>query len=292
MPLEGKVALITGAGSGIGRGTAERLAREGANICIADIDMEGAEHTASTVREFGRDAYVVKTNVASKEQIQDAADRCVKELGRLDVAVANAGIARGGSVLELSLKDWQDQVDINLTGVFLTVQAAAQRMVAAGNGGRIICMASLAAETTGAGSWAYSATKAGVRMMVRGWAQELGVHGITVNAIGPGVIDTPLAHGLAGDEGGPIRSALEQRTPVGRSGRPADIAGLIAFLSGPDAEFMTGSYLIMDGGLRDAARGWTAQAGDPADPIVAERMRHAQASMQRRERLQPLIDER
>ena len=292
MTLEGKVALITGAGSGIGRGTAERLAREGANICIADIDMEGAEHTASTVREFGRDAYVVKTNVASKEQIQDAADRCLKELGRLDVAVANAGIARGGSVLDLSLKDWQDQVDINLTGVFLTVQAAAQRMVAAGNGGRIICMASLAAETTGAGSWAYSATKAGVRMMVRGWAQELGAYGITVNAIGPGVIDTPLAHGLAGDEGGPIRTALEQRTPVGRSGRPADIAGLIAFLSGPDAEFMTGSYLIMDGGLRDAARGWTAQAGDPADPIVAERMRHAQASMQRREKLQPLIDER
>ena len=292
MTLEGKVALITGAGSGIGRGTAERLAREGADICIADIDMEGAEHTASTVREFGRDALVVKTNVASKEQIQDAADRCLKELGRLDVAVANAGIARGGSVLDLSLKDWQDQVDINLTGVFLTVQAAAQRMVAAGNGGRIICMASLAAETTGAGSWAYSATKAGVRMMVRGWAQELGVHGITVNAIGPGVIDTPLAHGLAGDEGGPIRTALEQRTPVGRSGRPADIAGLIAFLSGPDAEFMTGSYLIMDGGLRDAARGWTAQAGDPADPIVAERMRHVQASMQRREKLQPLIDER
>lgn len=292
MTLEGKVALITGAGSGIGRGTAERLAREGADICIADIDLEGAEHTASTVREFGRDALVVKTNVASKEQIQDAADRCLKELGRLDVAVANAGIARGGSVLDLSLKDWQDQVDINLTGVFLTVQAAAQRMVAAGNGGRIICMASLAAETTGAGSWAYSATKAGVRMMVRGWAQELGVHGITVNAIGPGVIDTPLAHGLAGDEGGPIRTALEQRTPVGRSGRPADIAGLIAFLSGPDAEFMTGSYLIMDGGLRDAARGWTAQAGDPADPIVAERMRHVQASMQRREKLQPLIDER
>ena len=219
MALEGKVAFITGAGSGIGRGTAERLAREGADICIADIDMEGAEHTASMVREFGRDALVVKTNVASKEQIQDAADRCVKELGRLDVAVANAGIARG-------------------------------------------------------------------------WAQELGAHGITVNAIGPGVIDTPLAHGLAGDEGGPIRTALEQRTPLGRSGRPSDIAGLIAFLSGPDAEFMTGSYLIMDGGLRDAARGWTAQAGDPADPIVAERMRHAQASMQRREKLQPLIDER
>lgn len=285
--LTGKVALITGAGSGIGRGTAERLARDGADICIADIDTEGAEHTASTVREFGREALVVKANVASEPQIREAVAQCVSVLGRLDVAVANAGIARGGSVLELPLKDWQDQIDINLTGVFLTVQAAAREMVRLGNGGRIVCISSLAAELTGAGTWGYSATKAGVRIMVRGWAQELGPHGITINAIGPGVIDTPLAHGLAGDEGGPIREALEQRTPVGRVGRPADIAGLIAFLSGPDGAFMTGSYLLMDGGLRDA-RGFNLPNTDAEE----ERQRHGRAAMERRARLQPLIDER
>src|SRR5581483_2077372 len=106
-----------------------------------------------------------------------------------------------------------------------------------GRGGRIVCMSSLAALNAGPMMWGYSATKAGVQIMVRGWAQELGQFGITVNAIGPGVIDTPLAHGLAGDEGGPIRKALEQRTPAGRAGRPADIAGLIAFLAGPDGEF-------------------------------------------------------
>jgi NAD(P)-dependent dehydrogenase (short-subunit alcohol dehydrogenase family) len=100
-------------------------------------------------------------------------------LGRLDIAVANAGIARGGTLLELPLKDWQDQLDINLTGVFLTVQATARKMVELGHGGRIICMSSLAAERTGAQTWAYSTTKAGVRMMVRGWAQELGPYGIT-----------------------------------------------------------------------------------------------------------------
>jgi NAD(P)-dependent dehydrogenase (short-subunit alcohol dehydrogenase family) len=287
--LDGKVALITGAGSGIGRGTAVRLARDGASVCVADIDEAGAEETASSVREFGRDALVVRANVASKAQVQDAADRCVAELGGIDVAVANAGIARGGSVLDLDLKDWQDQLDINLTGVFLTVQAAAQRMVRQGRGGRIICISSLAALMAGAGSWGYSATKAGVQIMVRGWAQELGQHGITVNAIGPGVIDTPLAHGLAGDTGGPIREALERRTPVGRAGRPADIAGLIAFLSGPDAEFMTGSYLLMDGGLRDAR---AATSDDPANPIVQESLRHMQAGLERRSRLQPLIDER
>ena len=287
--LDGKAALITGAGSGIGRGTAVRLARDGANICVIDIDIEGAEETASMVREFGREAVVVRANVASKPQMQDAADRCIAEFGRLDVAVAKAGIGRAGSVLEMDLKDWQDQLDINLTGVFLTVQAAAQRMVRLGTGGRIVCISSLAAEQTSAMMWSYSATKVGVRMMVRGWAQDLGPHGITVNAIGPGVIDTPLAHGLAGDEGGPIRKALEQRTPIGRAGRPEDIAGLISFLTGPDAEFMTGAYLLMDGGLRDA-RGPVDE--DPMNPIVQERMRHMEAAAARRARLQPLIDDR
>ncbi|MDP9237780.1 MAG: SDR family oxidoreductase [Chloroflexota bacterium] len=287
--LDGKVALITGAGSGIGRGTAVRLARDGASICVVDIDDEGAAETASSVREFGRDALVVHANVASKAQVQEAADRCVAELGGMDIAVANAGIARGGSVLDLELKDWQDQLDINLTGVFLTVQAAAQRMVSQGRGGRIICISSLAALMAGAGSWGYSATKAGVQIMVRGWAQELGLHGVTVNAIGPGVIDTPLAHGLAGDTGGPIRHALERRIPVGRAGRPGDIAGLIAFLSGPDAEFMTGSYVLMDGGLRDAR---ATLPDDPANPLVQESLRHMQAGMERRKKLQPLIDDR
>src|SRR5438094_96296 len=117
--LDGKVALITGAGSGIGRGAAVRLARDGACICVVDIDDEGAAETASSVREFGRDALVVRANVASKAQVQEASDRCVAELGGMDIAVANAGIARGGSVLDLELKDWQDQLDINLTGVFL-----------------------------------------------------------------------------------------------------------------------------------------------------------------------------
>ena len=214
---DGKVALITGAGSGIGRGTAVRLARDGADVCVVDIDEAGRRGDGvdgAGVRARRRSSR--KANVASKAQMQDAADRCVTELGGIDIAVANAGIGRGGSVLEMELKDWQDQVDINLTGVFLTVQAAAQRMVKQGHGGRIVCISSLAALNAGAMMWGYSATKAGVAIMVRGWAQELGQHGITVNAIGPGVIDTPLAHGLAGDEEGPIRKALE-RADAGRA---------------------------------------------------------------------------
>lgn len=286
--LDGKVAFVTGAGSGIGRGVAERLAREGADICIADVDIEGAERTADLVGQLGRQSLVVKCNVASDQHLAAAADACVKKFGRLDIGVANAGIGRMGSVLELSLKDWQDQLDVNLTGVFLTVQATARKMVECGNGGRIVCLASLAAETTGAGMWSYSATKAGVRMMVRGWAQELGEHGVTVNAIGPGVIDTPLAAGLAGKEDGVIRQNLEARTPVGRVGIPEDIAGLVNFMSGPDGSFMTGSYVIMDGGLRDA-RGLVP---GQADEMLGERMEIMENGQARRQKQQQLLDDR
>ena len=285
--LRGKVAFITGAGYGIGRGIAERLARDGADVFIADIDQDGAEMTANLVTQLGRRAVVVKANVASKVQMQAAAAQCVAEFGRLDIALANAGIGRAGSVLDMDLKDWQDQLDINLTGVFLTVQATAQQMVKLCNGGRIVCISSLAAENTSGPMFGYSATKAGVRIMVRGWAQDLGPHGITVNAIGPGVIETPLAQGLAGDPGGAIRTNLESRTPVGRVGRPADIAGLVSFMAGADGEFMSGSYVLMDGGIRDARAGW-----EP-DPKAADEMqRHMAAAIARRAKQQPLIDER
>jgi NAD(P)-dependent dehydrogenase (short-subunit alcohol dehydrogenase family) len=123
--------------------------------------------------------------------------------------------------------------------------------------------------------------------MVRGWAQELGEHGITVNAIGPGVIETPLAEGLAGEPGGAIRTRLEGRTPAKRVGRPADIAGLVNFMAGPDGEFMTGSYVIMDGGLRDASRGY-----EPDENLVEEITRIGERAMSRRARQQPLLDER
>ncbi len=285
--LIGKVAFITGAGSGIGRGVALRLAREGADICIPDVDQDGANMTADLVTQLGRQALVLKANVASQVQIQAAVRDCVEKFGRLDIAVANAGIGRGGSVLDMALKDWQDQIDVNLTGVFLTVQAAAQQMARLGNGGRIVCISSLAALNTSATMWAYSATKVGVAMMVRGWAQDLGPHRITVNAIGPGVIETPLAAGLAGEPQGAIRSSLESRTPVGRIGQPDDIAGLVNFMAGPDGAFMSGSYVVMDGGLRDARGSW-----EPDPKAVEEQQRLFGRSVERQQKLQPLLDDR
>ena len=286
--LTGKVALITGAGSGIGRGIAERLARDGAEICIADFDEAGGERTADIVGQLGRGAVNVRCNVAVPAQLEAAVNACVQKYGRLDIAVANAGTGRGAPLLEMTLKDWQDQIDVNLTGVFLTAQACARKMVELGNGGRIVCISSLAAELTGPGIWSYSATKVGVRIMVRGWAQELGQHGINVNAIGPGVIDTPLAAALSGEEGGHVRSNLEARTPVGRVGRPSDIAGLVSFMAGPDGEFMSGSYVIMDGGFRDSS----AIGGSQDQETMAERMRIAQAGQARAEEQRRLLDDR
>ncbi|MEZ5596379.1 MAG: SDR family oxidoreductase [Pseudomonadales bacterium] len=285
--LLNKVAFVTGGGSGIGQGIAPSGWRARGGYLRTDVDEAGARETVDLVTQLGRRAMTVKANVASQVQIQQAAKACVAQFGRLDFAVANAGIGRGGSVLEMSLKDWQDQVDVNLTGVFLTVQAAAREMVALGHGGRIVCISSLAALNTSSTMWAYSATKVGVRMMVRGWAQDLGQYGITVNAIGPGVIETPLAAGLAGEPGGNIRGSLESRTPVGRVGRPDDIAGLVNFLVGPDGSFMSGSYLVMDGGLRDARGGW-----EP-DAKAAEELARIQArSLERHVRMQAWLDDR
>ncbi len=288
--LEGKVAFVTGAGSGIGRACAVRLAQEGADVGVSDIDLAGAEETAGLVQGAGRKAHVTQCNVASQKQVEESIAATVEALGRLDLCVANAGIARAGTVLELPLKEWQDQLDVNLTGVFLTVQAAARRMVEQGDGGRIVCMASLAAENTGPLSWGYAATKAGVRMMVRGWAGELGPLGITVNAIGPGLIETPLARPLGGDAGSKVRERAVRGIPLRRIGQPEDVAGMVAFLCGPDASYVTGSYLLVDGGLRDAASGWSPD--DPNDPRVAEFARYLQDAGTRNEKLQPLIDER
>lgn len=285
--LDGKIAFITGGGSGIGRGIAERFARDGADVFVVDVDDDGAAGTAEIVTGLGRQAGTFHGNVASQEHMQEAVAQCVSSLGRIDIVVANAGIGRPASVLDQELKDWQDQIDINLTGVFLTVQAAARRMVELGNGGRIICMSSLAAEIASPEMFAYSATKAGVRMMVRAWAQDLGRHGITVNAIGPGIIETPLARGLAGDEGSRVRGAVESMTPVGRVGGPSDIAGLASFMAGPDGTFMTGAYVLMDGGLRDARPG-----RQPDAETAQEMQRYFEAAKERRQRMQPWLDER
>jgi NAD(P)-dependent dehydrogenase (short-subunit alcohol dehydrogenase family) len=247
--LIGKVAVITGAGSGIGRGIALSLARAGADVVASDRVMERAGETAAKVRDLGREAFAQRADVREHESLQALADAAVHRLGRLDICVANAGILRLGSVLTLPLDDWQAVVDVNLTGVFLTVQACAREMVRLSNGGRVIVMASLAAEVASPAWSAYNATKAAVRHATRSWAFDLAPFDITVNAIGPGWIETPLIADFQGD--GEAREQFRQSIPLGRVGTPEDVGALAVWLASDEAGYMTGSYNLIDGGLHD-----------------------------------------
>lgn len=203
------------------------------------------------VSDLGRKAIACVADVRRKADVAAMAARASRECGALDICVANAGIGRIGTVLTMPEPDWDAVIDVNLKGVFLTVQACAREMVRHNRGGRIIAIASLAAERPAPALFAYCAAKAGVRMMARCWAQELAAFGITVNGIGPGLIDTPLAAGLIGE--GEQRAATARAVPAGRLGTPDDVGRLACWLASDEAEYVTGTYNLIDGGLGDRA---------------------------------------
>ncbi|MCY4391530.1 MAG: SDR family oxidoreductase [Chloroflexi bacterium] len=242
LDLTGKVAFVTGSGSGIGEGSALALARAGADVACTDLDAERAEATAAQVRALGRKALAA------------AVAATVSELGRLDIAVANAGISRGSNVLTLTEDDLDTVFDVNSKGVFLTVQACAREMVREGRAGRVVVISSVSGERAEMGSSAYCGSKAAVRMMTRCWALDLAPFGITVNSIAPGMTETRLWGAVAARR--EARETLERELPFGRVGQPADIGNLVCWLASDEAEYMTGSYNVMDGGLLDG-RGLT-----------------------------------
>jgi len=248
--LEGKVAFITGAGSGIGRGMALRFAEEGADIGCFDLSIETAEETAELVRNLGQKAITYEGDVRKSEDLVAGVEKTVSELGDLWVACANAGINAAGTILTLTEEDWQRVIDVNLTGVFLTCQAAARQMVEQGKGGRIISTASVAAEVAYPGWVPYCATKAGVRMMTRSMAQELAGHKITVNSIGPG----PTATNFFGNANTPeFQEQAGSTMPLGRMGQATDMGAMAAFIASDDGEYATGSYFLVDGGMQDSS---------------------------------------
>lgn len=252
LDLTGKVAVITGGGRGIGRGIGVALARAGADVAIADYFRDRAEDAAREIRLLGRRAAAIEADVRDKAAMERMIQTTVAELGGVHIAVANAGTGRGGGVLHMTEEDWDLQNDILAKGVFLTVQAAARQMVKQGMGGRVITIASLAAERPAPMMFGYCGAKAAVRMMSRCWAQELSPFGITVNSIGPGLIDTDLAAALVG-ETEEARRASAARIPSGRHGQPSDIGNLSVWLASDEAEYVTGTYNLIDGGLADAS---------------------------------------
>jgi NAD(P)-dependent dehydrogenase (short-subunit alcohol dehydrogenase family) len=253
--LTNKVAVITGAGSGMGRATAIRFAGEGASVVIADLNQDGGESAVRDCKENGGRAVFQKTDVTSESDIKNAIDRAVSEFGRLDITYNNAGVAGAlGSIEHTSAENWDRTCDVLLRAVFLGIKYSIEPMRKAG-GGSIISTASIAGILGTAGPVPYSVAKAGVIHLTKCAAVELGKDRIRVNCICPGGINTPLLHKhIPGGESG-TRQLLENAQPIPRAGTGEDIAGMALYLASDDAEWVTGTAMVVDGGW--VARGTT-----------------------------------
>lgn len=260
--LEGRVAVITGGASGIGKACALRFAEEGAHIVISDI---GAERIDTAVKEVqsttNGQVRGVEANVCFEEEIGALFQQAVDEFRRLDCVVAAAGVASAGYVsgtananqgpdhplVDQPLEDWNRVLQINLTGVMLTDRIAARHMITLGNGGSIVNIASTAARVALPGAVDYCVSKAGVAMLTHAFAMEMVEHNIRVNAIGPGFIETPMTQGMQDDPEG--MEMMETMTPMGRLGRPVEMANTALYLACDESSYTTGATLYPNGGM-------------------------------------------
>jgi len=246
--LEDKVAVITGAASGIGRATALLFAREGARVVVADWDESGGSRIAEEIAEAGGEAVAVRTDVSQAEDVRSLINAAVEGYGRLDVLFNNAGVeGELAPTADCSLENWDSVIGINLKGVFLGMKYAIPHMVSHG-GGTIINNASVAGVVGFAGLPAYCASKGGVIQLTKAAALEYAKAGIRVNAICPGVIATPMVERVIGDNK-EMKKSFEALEPVGRFGTPEEVARLALFLATEDSSFCTGAPFIVDGGF-------------------------------------------
>ncbi|MDW3177999.1 MAG: glucose 1-dehydrogenase [Acidimicrobiia bacterium] len=257
MTVEGKRVLITGAAQGIGRSIAERLAAEGAAVCVADLNADGAAQVAANIRESGGRAASVGGNVAERADICAMIDSCVSELGGLDVMFNNAGFNKPQPFLEVTEEVWHQVMNVNALGVLMGTQEAAKAMIAQGTGGKIINTASIAGREGFPSFVPYCVSKFGVVAITQGAARALAEHDITVNAFAPGVVATPLWEQLdldlmeIGDSEQPGQAMQDFSAGIlkGRAADPADIAGTARFLASADSDYMTAQVIMIDGGM-------------------------------------------
>ncbi len=249
--LDGRVALVTGAGRGIGEATARRFAREGARVCLTDASAEGVTSTAGQLVDEGMDAFAARMDVTSRTEVEGAVGETVDRYGRLDILVNNAGVTRDSLIYKMTDEDWRTVMNVHLTGTFLCSRAAQRVMVERGYG-RIVNVSSTSA-LGNRGQANYAAAKAGIQGFTKTLAVELGRYGITANAVAPGFIETEMTRETAARLGVDFDDFVAERVqsiPVGRAGWPEDVAAAILYFASEEASFVSGQVLYVAGGPR------------------------------------------
>ena len=245
--LEGRTALVTGAAGGIGLACALEFAREGADVVLVDLNGAKAEQQAAAITaETGRKAVAIACDLADADAALAAVAEAIKVLGRIDILVNNAGMLIPGDILTAKVEDFDRVLAVNLRAGFVVGQAVARHMVEAGVKGSIINMSSINAVLAIPGQIAYVTSKGGLNQLTKAMAMGLAAHGIRVNAIGPGTVETDILKGVMA--GGDAMKGIMARTPLGRMGQPQEIGRVAVFLAGDDASYMTGQTLYPDGG--------------------------------------------
>lgn len=246
--LSGRVALVTGAGRGIGAATARRLAADGAAVVVADLDLAPANDVSAEIEAADGTARAVVCDVSDRASVESAVRHAVDELGSLDILVTCAGITRDNLVHKLSDDDWGAVIATHLTGTFLCAQAAQREMVPRGRGSMVFLSSGSARGNRGQAN--YSAAKAGIEGLARTMAIELGQFGIRVNAVAPGFVETRMTRGIAertGQDYEDVKRAYAEKLPLRRVGQPEEIASVIAFFAGDDASYVTGQTIHVRG---------------------------------------------
>jgi 3-oxoacyl-[acyl-carrier protein] reductase len=242
--FQNKVVVITGGAAGIGKAAVEKFTREGAAVAIWDVNETQGKELELLILNEGFVAKFIKVNTANYEEVEQATQAVIKQFGKIDILINNAGITRDANLQKMTIENWQQVLDVNLTGVFNCTKAVSAYMIT-NNGGAIINTSSIVGLYGNYGQSNYAASKSGVIGLTKTWARELGKHNITVNAVAPGFIATDMISTIPAR----VVEAMKEKVPLRKLGNPEDVANAYAFLASKEASFISGTVISVDGGL-------------------------------------------